>query len=1010
MVNSEGRMRYSENRIQFCLAIVLSFVVYGSLYASDDQFFREQVVPIFANHCINCHSDADAKGQLSLSTNASIRKGGDSGAVISPSNPDDSPLLDYIRGDEPEMPKDGDPLTPSQVKIISKWIADGAHWPRDITIEPIAVTDTSWWSLQPHSLPNVPDVPNEWHQHVANPIDSFILAKLNEKGLTPSSRANRRTLIRRAYFDVIGLPPSRSEIARFENDPDPLAYENLIDDLLASPHYGERWGRHWLDIVHYGDTHGYDKDKLRPNAWPYRDYVVRSLNSDKPYGRFVREQIAGDALWPHTRDGIEATGFIAAGPWDFIGHAEVPEEKVDGQVARNLDRDDMVTSTMNTFASTTIQCARCHNHKFDPITQEHYYSMQAIFAALDRTDREYDTDADTAVKRAALKSQKQHLVSSTKIIDKAIRDKAGDELVAVEKEIAALEKTKDSQQRPEFGYHSQIEADQDVTKWVQVDLGDSVDITSVTLIGAYDDFGGIGAGFGFPVRFRIEISNDAKFKKGVLRVADRIVEDFTNPGTTPQEFKTKSKGRFVRVTATKLAERADDYIFALGELIVTGANNENLAEAKPVTALDSIEAPVRWQKSNLVDGRYRDESNHAAELAKKRKHRDELLAGATSEQQRAQRERLTQSLAKVEKQLRALPPQKKAYVGTIHTGTGAFRGRGHVNGKPRDVFVLARGDIQKPGKLAEPGVIPISQVEAKNGDDDKWRFELPVDHDESLRRIRLAEWLTNHNNPLTWRSIVNRVWQYHFGTGIVETANDFGRMGAEPTHPELLDWLATQFRDNGQSLKQLHRLILTSATYQQQSVEREQPAEVDASNRYLWRMNRRALDAESIRDATLVVSQRMNRAMYGEAFRDFVLERPEHSPHYEYQKHDPSDPKSHRRAVYRFLVRSQQQPFMQTLDCADPSQSVARRDTSITAIQALTLLNNKFMVQMSEYFAESLAEIPNRRAQVTAAYERVTGQAPAESVVEALVEHTEKFDLANTCRILLNLNEFVFVD
>ena len=264
------------------------------------------------------------------------------------------------------------------------------------------------WSLNPiakQSLPSLNQTEKIWAK---NPIDYFIVAKLNEKKLFPSREAKRETLIRRLYFDIMGLPPTPDEIVEFVNDTNPLAYEQLVEKLLASPKYGERWARHWLDIVHYGDTHGYDKDKLRPNAWPYRDYVIRSFNIDKPYNRFVNEQVAGDALFPGTQDGIEATGFISAGPWDFIGHAEVPETKLDGRIARNIDRDDMVKNTMNTFISTTVQCARCHDHKFDEVNMTDYYRMQAIFSALDRADQEYYSDPEIAEKSSNLKKEIIH--------------------------------------------------------------------------------------------------------------------------------------------------------------------------------------------------------------------------------------------------------------------------------------------------------------------------------------------------------------------------------------------------------------------------------------------------------------------------------------------------------------------------------------------------------------------------------------------------------------------------
>ena len=462
-----------------------------------------------------------------------------------------------------------------------------------------------FWSLKPvvrHALPALGQANRDWAR---NPIDHFIAAKLAEKNLTHSVEANRRTLIRRVYYDLIGLPPDPSEIDTFLSDSDPLAYEKLVEKLLATPGYGERWARHWLDVVHYGDTHGYDKDKLRLNAWPYRDYVIRAFNSDKPYDLFVREQVAGDALYPDTRDGIEATGFISAGPWDFIGHAEVPETKLDGRIARNIDRDDMVKNTMNTFISTTVQCARCHDHKFDAINMTDYYRMQAVYAALDRADREYHPDPVIAKQLATLKAEVDRHQSELINIETEISKKGGDKLVALDKQLESLRKQSKTSNRPEFGYHSQISAEQDVSKWAQVDLGQAQSIEQVTLIGTSDNFNNIGDGFGFPVRYKIEASSDTTFESGVTVVADKTKVDEPNPGVAPLHFKSPNlNARYVRVTATKLAKRSGDYIFALAELRLLDANGDNLAKGKAITALDSIESPVRWRKSNLVDALY----------------------------------------------------------------------------------------------------------------------------------------------------------------------------------------------------------------------------------------------------------------------------------------------------------------------------------------------------------------------------------------------------------------------
>ena len=395
-------------------------LVANVLSAVEPQVFQNRVAPIFERQCVRCHNDSMPKGGLSLESAAGFAKGGDSGDVVTSGDASASLLIDKIAGEMPEMPKGARPLDAADVAAIRHWIDSGAPWPAELKLRDRSIADTDWWSLRPIVRPSVPKLESKHSTFVRTPIDAFILAKLSEMGLSPSPEADRRTLIRRLYYDLVGLPPMPDEVDSFVADPDPTVYERLVDQLLSSPAYGERWTRHWLDVVHYGDTHGYDKDKLRPNAWPYRDYVIRSFNQDQAYERFVCEQLAGDVLWPDTKDGIVATGFIAAGPWDFIGHAEVPESKLDGKVARHLDRDDMVSTAMNTFVSLTVQCAQCHHHKFDPVRQEHYYSLQAVFAALDRADRTYDEDPESAGKRRIWQAEKDQLIAERERLSRSL--------------------------------------------------------------------------------------------------------------------------------------------------------------------------------------------------------------------------------------------------------------------------------------------------------------------------------------------------------------------------------------------------------------------------------------------------------------------------------------------------------------------------------------------------------------------------------------------------------------
>ncbi|MFN0108864.1 MAG: DUF1553 domain-containing protein, partial [Blastocatellia bacterium] len=518
-------------------------------------------------------------------------------------------------------------------------------------------------------------------------------------------------------------------------------------------------------------------------------------NEDKPYAQFVEEQIAGDVLYPGARDGYQALGFIAAGPWDFIGHAELPETKIDGKIARHLDRDDMVANTIGTFNSVTVHCAQCHNHKFDPISQEDYYSLQSVFSALDRTDKKY------FVGDAALTNRFNQL---------------------------------DGRQR-------------------------------------------------------------------YLAERKRVIE--------------------------------------------------------------------------------RDAKKDGAIKPDKQKELDEILP----------------ELAKLNQELAALPKPEVVFAGTVHYGTGTFIGTGANGGKPRPVFVLARGQVTTPGREVSPGALSMLTFQPA-------RFAIAKDAPEGERRAALARWITDSNNPLTWRSIVNRVWQYHFGAGLVTTPNDFGLNGARPSHPELLDWLAAEFRDNGGSLKRLHKLIVTSATYKQTSNPQ--------SNELLWRQNRRKLEAEAVRDAVLMVSGKLDLTMGGAGWQDFVIERPEHSPHYEYGLADPEDARTWRRSVYRFIVRSQTQPWMTALDCADPSMRVDKRNESLSPLQALALLNNGFMVSQANHFAERLErERPNNlSAQIERAHWLAFGRAPSANERAKFIAFAKRHGLPNLCRALLNLNEFSFVD
>ncbi|MEP7365077.1 MAG: PSD1 and planctomycete cytochrome C domain-containing protein [Acidobacteriota bacterium] len=806
------------------------------LFGAPAVSYQKDVRPIFAERCAMCHSAKNPSGGLSLAGVPSILKGGASGAALKAGDASASLLVASITGETPKMPKVGAPLTASQVAVIRQWIVEGAK--DDAT----GAAKETWWSLQPLQKVAVPEAKG-WGR---TPIDAFLLQAMRAKGLEPSPEADRRTLARRLYFDLIGLPPTPAELDAFLRDASPDAWEKLVDRLLASPRYGERWARHWLDVAHYGESHGYDKDKPRLNAWPYRDYVIEAFNSDKPYARFVREQVAGDALWPEDPKALVATGFLAAGPWDFVGHQELREGTVDKDTTRILDRDDVVAQVVSTFTSMTAHCARCHDHKFDPIPQKDYYNLQAVFAGVDRADRPFDDDpAIYAKRRELLREKKDVQIRLQPLLDK-------------------------------------------------IEFASSDEITAL----------------------------------------DTSIQD-------------------------------------AGLLLAHLGTPKNPAEEAEKKQLDARRTADRARRKTLVDALVGQQTYAAVSL-------------------------LEQEMKAIDAHIAELPKPRMVYAATsFFPRVGTFR----PALTPRDVFLLDRGNVRAPKERAVPGA--LSCVTGLNA-----RFET-TSTEESARRAALANWIAANENVLTWRSIVNRVWQNHFGTGIVDSANDFGHMGGKPSHPELLDWLAVWFRDDAKgSLKALHRLIVTSAAYKQSSAQREDGAKVDAENRLLWRMNRSRLDAEALRDSILAAAGKLDLTMGGPPVQMFYF-KDDHSPVYDYTKFDADAPGAHRRSIYRFIVRSVPDSFMDRFDCPDPSVLTPKRSITITAIQALAVWNNPFVLRMAQHFA---ARVDSEQLSVSGAISLALGRDPTPREIAEYTAYANKNGMANLCRVLFNTNEFLFVD
>jgi hypothetical protein len=860
-----------------------------------------------------------------------------------------------------------------------------------------------WWAFEPIAPPRVPDQPAAAG---TNPIDAFVRARLRGKGLSLGPEADRRTLIRRATFDLTGLPPTPEAVDAFADDKSPNAYEELVDRLLASPAYGERFARLWMDAVHFAETHGHDQDRVRPNAWRYRDYLIERFNADVPYARFVKEQIAADVFYPDESNRIPALGFLAAGPWDESTLRDIREDSIDREIGRYLDRDDIVTTVMNTFTGMTVQCARCHDHKFDPIPQEEYYRLQAVFAGVGRGDVPFEPAAGAAKKRkelqatlTAIAKNDPALKTDTPELKRAVAEwekrTAGagaawtvPEFTRIGADGATLAKQPDGSIRSEGP-----RPEKDTYTLVARVKGKSV--TAVRLELLTDDAlphrgpGRQDNGNLHLSEFRVAATRGGKSAAVKIRSA---TADFNQDGWTVLHAidgdRATAWGVHPRVGTPHEAvfefaepvggDGETELTFALEQLHggghLIGRFRLSVTDAAPPVKVGALPPPLRAILSTPAASRTEAQARELAVY---------LLKEQTSAE------------------LATLPAPAMAYAAAPNF---AADGSHRPTAAPRDVRVLKRGDIRKPGAPVEPGA--LSLLPKLPG-----AFALPKGHTEGDRRAALANWCADADNPLTWRVMANRVWQWHFGTGLVGTPNDFGRMGQRPTHPELLDWLADDLRRH-QSLKKLHRLIVTSATYKQSAAARPDGTKADEDNRLLWRQNRTRLDAEQVRDAILAVSGRLDRTMGGPSDRQFDMKPGIHvTPLVDYGTFDWDRKGGHRRSVYRFVFRTLPDPLVECLDGADASALTPKRSESVTAPQALALLNNEFVLVHAKATAARLETHSAERAkQIAFACRLVWGRPPTADEAKAFAAYADKHGLANLCRVLFNTNEFLFAD
>ena len=819
------------------------------------EFFEREVKPILKANCISCHgAEKKAEAGLRLTTREAVLKGSDNNPVVSLESPAESGLLAAIRYETFEMPPRGK-LPKAQIETLTRWVKMGLPWTEgeagDLAHRGPPVVDESarnFWAFRPVVRPDLPTVKNKaW---VKSPVDAFILAKLEEKGLEPAAPADKATLLRRAYYAVIGLPPTAEQVQAFLADDSPDAYEKVVEELLDSRHYGEHWGRHWLDLVRYAESNSFERDNPKPFVWRYRDYVIRSLNADKPYDQFIREQLAGDELDPVTPDGIIATGYYRLGLWD--------DEPADPLLAYYDGLDDIVATTGQTFLGLTVNCCRCHDHKIDPIPQRDYYRFLAFFHGV----KHYGVRSDESVAEASL-------VSIGGAEDKA---KHAELVAAWEAKVA------------ENGRQQQ------------------------------------------------EIEDT---------IADKL------PGGERDDF--QSSGNRVRL--------------------------------------------MRRHVGTLISKELFDQYTQLR-YARARLERDRPQAAA-------------QALAVKE----SLPP--------------------------KETFILLRGNPQSHGERVEPGFPTVLNAA---GAADPQIPPLPAGVNSSGRRRVLADWIASPTNPLTSRVMVNRVWQYYFGRGIVRSSSNFGYMGTPPTHPELLDWLASEFvapqasggrelASGGReppeawSLKHLHRLILLSSAFRMSGRIDPAAAKLDPENDLLAHFDLRRLTAEEIRDSILAVSGNLNLARQDGPSVYPVIPREvlagQSMPGHNWGRSTPEEAAS--RSVFVHVKRSLAVPILAAFDAPDPDAPCPVRFSTTQPTQALGMINSEFVNEQAKLFAAAAEEAGDDPAkQIEFILRRVLQRQPAPAQIDrgvkfmAEVQKSEGASAAEAlrqfCLLSLNLNEFVYLE
>jgi mono/diheme cytochrome c family protein len=926
-------------------------------------FFEQKIRPVLVEQCYSCHS-AEAKklkGNLYLDTRVGWEKGGDSGEpVIVPGKPEASLLIRTVQHLEAdmEMPPKKPKLPDAVIADLVTWVKMGAPDPRDGVKIEAKRGDKSWWSLQTLAK-----------QFAHDSIDGFITAKLAEKKLTLNPAADPRALIRRMSYDVIGLPPTVEEVETFAkaHQANPRqAIEALADRLLASPRYGERWGRHWLDVIRFGESNGFERNFVIDDLWPFRDYVIKSINDDKPFNQFITEHLAGDVIGKDNPQVEVGSAFLVAGPYDDVGNQDIVAQKN----IRAATLDDMITATSGAFLGLTINCARCHNHKFDPIPTEDYYRLRAAFEGVTHGRRVVATKEQRESFAAATKplaADLKKLEAERASLDEAINERA-------KQAAAAIKAT-----RPKIDPHGTEES--------------------------------------FP-------TTEAKFLRFVIHgftTAPAAKKRPNTPGGKLTEFQVWSaNGKNVALAShgTKAegakSTTAEDFPEAYGpQYCIDGMTGEGwfigdppvltLTFAKPeqINRITFINArgerstdeskvagatPCEYEVQVSLDGQTwqtvateegREPWTPAHRVAKARR-------SVITEEESAKLEALEKQIAAVQAKLNRVPKLPQVWAGT--------------HAQPKEPTTIHKGgDPMKPGDTVVPASLSVLDQVTK-------AYELKSDANEGERRLALAKWITGNDNPLTPRVLANRVWQHHFGTGIVDTPSDFGFLGSKPTHPELLDFLAARLVAHGWRLKPLHREILLSQTYLQSAAFRSEAAKEDKDARLLWRFPPRRLSAEELRDTMLTVAGKLQlEPMGGPGFRLYKFTQNNVCTYFPLDTHGPE---TYRRAVYHQNARASVVDVLNDFDLPDIAFAAPKRANTTTPLQALTLLNHSFTLDMAKALAARLQE----GDAVTQAYRFTFQREPNAKEHAAAAQLIATHGTESFCRALLNANELLYLE